>query len=131
MRQPLTAITHTPGRRTCGGTCARLSWTWSLALELQLGTMVKGPLLWESEVHSGCGSLPSLPPSPHCTSRGCGSSPADLLALQLPVEADGRPTLRCGDDEEDDDDDNDGKQQQLCFSGHLALESLQGLRDLT
>ena len=84
---------RTPGRRTCGGTCARLSWTWSLALELQLGTMVKGPLLWESEVHSGCGSLPSLPPSPHCTSRGCGSSPADLLALQLPVEADGRPTL--------------------------------------
>lgn len=75
------------------GHVSGLSWNWSLAPELQHGTMVKGPLLRESEVHSGCGSLPPLPPSPHCTSRGCGFSPADLLALQLLVEADGRPTL--------------------------------------
>ena len=79
----------TPGRGRSSGTSP---WTWSLVLELQHGSAVKGPLLQESKVHSGCGSLRSLLPSPHCTSRGCGFSPADLPALQLPVEADGLPT---------------------------------------
>lgn len=74
------------------GHAACLSWTWSLVLELQHGSTVKGPLLQESKVHSGCGSLRSLLPSPRCMCRGCGFSPADLPALQLPVEADGLPT---------------------------------------
>ena len=85
----------TPGRGRSSGTCGPSPWTWSLVLELQHGSAVKGPLLQGSKVHSGCGSLRSLLPSPHCTSRGCGFSPADLPAFQLLVEADGLPTPGC------------------------------------
>lgn len=66
---------RTPGRRTRGGTRARLSWTWPLALGLQHGTLAEGPLLREFKVYSGCGSLCSLPPSPHCMSGAAVSPP--------------------------------------------------------
>lgn len=45
---------------------------------------VQSPLrLWEPPLSAALS---------HCMSRGCGFSPADLPALQLPVEADGLPT---------------------------------------
>lgn len=78
-----------PGHRTCGGTRARLSWTWPWRWG-EHGTLAAWAPPGRSSKSTGCGSLCSLPPSP----TACPGLRflLHLLALQLPVEVDGRLT---------------------------------------